>query len=137
MAWNWNWIRVSSIGFEASGAKSPASTTSASPYLIFVLSITLAMRAKPPFGVWQPQGVTLPTASDVLRTGSVFFVNAPACDVPASRQRARTRGRPRIAIPPKRRVENRNRPGVAPGPVTRDPAGAPLVRDARQLGRVV
>jgi hypothetical protein len=48
----------SSVGLAASGAQSPASTTTASPNLIFVLSIKLARRASPPLGVCQPQGAT-------------------------------------------------------------------------------
>ena len=48
---------ITPCGLPASGAQSPASTTTASPYLILVLSTKLARRASPPLGVCQPQGV--------------------------------------------------------------------------------
>src|SRR5262245_33014360 len=74
-----------------SGAKSPASSTSASPYLIFVLSHRLAMRAKPPLGGWQPQGLIEPTASAVERTVSTLPADlAPAGAGPSAPRPATT-----------------------------------------------
>jgi hypothetical protein len=57
MVSTWKANCASWCGFCGSGAQSPPSTTTASPYLIFVLSIKLARRASPPLGVCQPQGV--------------------------------------------------------------------------------
>src|SRR5438093_13017552 len=49
----------------------PSSTMATCPYIALILSARPARRDRPPFGMWQPQGLVVPLTSVVLRMTSL------------------------------------------------------------------